>query len=527
MDTSRYKRVFLEEAYERLSGIEKGLLSLEERPDDPSVVDGLFRHYHSIKGMSSSMGYEHMKILAHAQEDLLERIRSKKEKVTPELLSLLLECLDVMKGLAEDIKEDRPIETDIKGYVERLRGFKSSTTVKKVSQAPVPQALRLPHVIKVESNVFDDLLTLVGDLFMAFSSLKTITDPFRSIELRDNIHNLGKTINAFYHSILSARMLPFEDLVQGLPRIVRDISRSRAKEVNLSIEGADITLDRTILSQMGNPLIHIIKNAVDHGIESPEERTKQGKPRTGQVMIRLYTREDRVVIEVEDDGRGIDCKRVIEKAISMGFPVQKVMAMSEKEALSLIFTPGLSLSKDVTYTSGRGVGMDAVKETIEGLGGSISVESTPGRGTKFVIDLPRTTSIIKVLLVHVCEEMFLVPVSRIEKVMELKREDIRNDTIRYRKRDVPVLSLAEALGMPGCGDRGDTIALIVEDGKRGHVAILVDDFGEEMNAYIKPPPPPINRLNSTSGIAIMGDGRPVFLLDIPEIVSKAYTTQEG
>jgi len=413
----------------------------------------------------------------------------------------------------------------------------ASAPEKAAAVAPEPAAepnvtsegseLKLSRVMKVDSAVFDGLLANLGDLFMALSSLKKISNEAHSIDLKDSVHMLGKSINTLHSNILGARMLPVEDLTAALPRVVRDLARKSGKEVELKTKGTEISLDRAILEGLGSPLVHIIRNAVDHGIEGPAERAANGKKRTGEITIRAFDRKDRAVIEVSDDGRGIDAEKIRGRAISHGMDEGKVRAMSDKQALMLVCLPGVSSADVVTDTSGRGVGMDVVKGAIEGLGGSLELESSPGKGTRITMELPRTTSIIKTLLISIRGEQFLLPLSRIERVIEVEGFQLYGSTYDMSGTEVPIVPLAPLMSMSEGPERAVYTLIIVDsgaetpEGDKDLIALKVDNFGAEMNAYVKPLLPPISRLWGISGIAVMGDGRPVFLLDLQQILTKA------
>lgn len=538
MDTSKYKALYLQETYEHLSGIEKGLLKLEKEPAEPSTLDNLFRHYHSIKGMSASMGYEPIQKFAHAQEDLLDRLRQKKLSYNPEITTVLLGCLDALKNLVMRVEEDIPLDVNLEPFIAKLKAvIEGVPAVAAAPSTPAPEApaeaeaapeLKLSHVMKVEGKVFDDLLTTVGDLFMVLSSFKSLSHETRSVAFKDGIYLLGKSINALHGNILSARMLPIQDLIESLPRLIRDMAGKSGKSVELKVSGADLSLDRAILEGLGAPMVHIIRNAVDHGIETVAERQASGKPPSGTIMINAASRKDRVIIEVSDDGKGIDVNKIKKKAVEKGLSPERVARMDDKEAMMLVCLPGLSGADTVTDTSGRGVGMDVVKAAIEILGGMLEIDSAPGKGTKITMELPRTTSIIKALTVHVRDEMFLLPISKIERVIEIGKEEAAGGVIEADCGEVSVFSLAKVFGIdePDTGRETSTI-IIVEDRKRMDpalgkcfIGLKVDDFGEEIDAYIKPLLPPISKLWGVSGITIMGDGRPVFLLDLPQIISK-------
>ncbi|MBI5970237.1 MAG: chemotaxis protein CheA [Deltaproteobacteria bacterium] len=567
MDTSKYKALYLQEAGEHVAGIEQGLLALEKNLADSATVDALFRHYHSIKGMSASMGYVPIQKLAHAQEDLLDNIRSKKLSPAPGITNTLFECLDAMKGLIRKVEEDSPLGDDVAPFAAKIKAVMeaassapeggASTLPPQAKEAAVAQPsapagiastadLKLSHVMKVEGRVFDELLSCVGDLVMALSSFKTLTQMSRSVEFKDGIHTLGKAIAALHGNILSARMLPISDLTEGLPRVIRDISQRSGKEVSLKIEGAELKLDRAILEGLGSPLVHIIRNAVDHGIESMAEREKAGKPREGTIIIKAYRRRERVIIEVSDDGKGINVEKIKKKAIAAGIAEGKVSSMTDKEAWMLVCLPGVTSADTVTDTSGRGVGMDVVKGVIDGLGGFLEIESAPGAGTRIILELPLTTAIIKTLLVAVKDEIFLLPLARIERVIEVSCDSISSGVYKYGDADVPVVPLGAALGMSEGPDRDKYTLIIVEtknmssraprlnhsgtslsgEGTEspeasGRTALRVDAFGDEIDAYVKPLLPPIAKLWGVSGITVMGDGRAVFLVDVGQITSNA------
>ncbi|MFQ5736701.1 MAG: chemotaxis protein CheA [Thermodesulfobacteriota bacterium] len=561
MDTSKYKALYLQEAGEHLSGIEEGLLALEKDPAESSVIDNLFRHYHSIKGMSASMGYDPIQKLAHRQEDLLDRVRRKKLALTADMLSTLFACLDGLKDLIGMVERDAPLDVDINPFLAKIKdaitggrdgsqrqacppSSAAPPSPPRTAAPPAPPApaaeraagedalLKLPHVMKVEGKVFDDLLTSVGDMFMVLSLFKGRSHESRDIDFKDGVHMLGKSINTLHSNILSARMLPVDDLIAGLPRVVRDIAMKSGKEVSLHTEGTDISLDRAILESLGSPLVHMIRNAVDHGIESPEQRQAAGKPRSATITIRAYDSKDRAVIEVTDDGRGIDTEKIRARAIAHGVPQKKVRAMTDREACMLVCLPGVSSSDSVTDISGRGVGMDVVKAAIESLGGSLRIRSALGKGTAMILELPKTTSIVKALLVAVCGEHFLLPLSRIERVIEVESYQLYGTTYSVDGTDVPVTPLGPLLGMKEGPERTAYTLIVVEAhseaaagaaGKRRLIALKADDFGAEMDAYIKPLLPPFTKLWGVSGIAIMGDGRPVFMLDLPQIISRATT----
>lgn len=543
MDTSKYKALYLQETSEHIAGIEKGLLDFENGAFNSETIDHLFRHYHSIKGMSASMGYEPIQKLAHAQEDLLDRIRQNRMSGGPAITAVLFPCLDALKTLIKQVEENHALDVDIEPLAATIKHLIENPAP---TQAPAPtpvsvapattpsavpsgQELQLSHVMKVEGKVFDGLLATVGDLVMALSTFKVVSHTSRSVEFKEGVYRFGKYINILHNNILAARMLPIEDLTEALPRLVRDMSVKSGKEITLCIEGAELRLDRATLEGLGGPLVHIIRNCVDHGIEPVDERLKLGKPRAGSITIKAYRKKDRVVIEVSDDGRGINVAKIREKAIKAGIAEEKVNAMSDKEALMLVCLPGVTSAETVTDTSGRGVGMDVVKGVVERLGGSLNIASTPGAGVQLSLIMPITTSIIKALTVNEGDELYIIALSRIERVVEVNQKDIADGWYSIADSRIPVLPLGKTLGMQDTIER-EFYSLIIVRGTGAsddsvsaddYAAIRVDKFGDEIDAYIRPLQPPISSLWGVSGISVMGDGRPVFLLDLTQITSKA------
>ncbi len=539
MDNEKYRKLFLQEAATHLEGIERRILALERRPEDKETIDNLFRHYHSLKGMSASMGYTPIKDLSHAQEERLSVVRKGEARVTAELVSTLFTSLDRLKELIARVEkgehlEDRKREAgEAAGqgpdegkphYEKRLQDSVGEAGGKRATRPPGPDSqtsLRLPGMIKVESSVFDELLSTAGELFMILGVFKNIAQKTRSIELKDSVYNLEKTIKKLHSHIYSTRMLPVEDLTGGLPRIVRDISAKTKKSVNFSQRGTEISVDRAILEDLASPLVHIIRNAVDHGIETPAERAALGKPETASLEIRAYQKRQRVVIEISDDGRGIDVEKVRDRLIAQGMIREEAAAMSREALLMAVCRPGLTTAEGVTEVSGRGVGMDVVKDVIEARGGVLHIDSERGRGTKITLELPRTTSIIRTLMVVSGGKELLAPISPIEKVVEIEDRAGGLKTLEYEGGEIPVVNLAREMGVPPGDGPGAVLVVEGQHKEAGPVGILVDDFGMEMEAYVKSLSPPLLKLWGVSGVTVMGDGRPVFILDIPQIASRA------
>ncbi|MFQ5585963.1 MAG: chemotaxis protein CheA, partial [Thermodesulfobacteriota bacterium] len=487
MDASKYKALFLQEAGEHISSIEEGLLSLESRKGDLQTIDDIFRGFHSIKGMSASMGYDALVKVSHAMEDLLSKYRKKKMLPAVNAVEILLEGLDCLKNMVRMVSDEKEIAFDVEEFIATVKerhaeaSGKGKGEIRQPEEEKRPQKLELPKTIKVDGSLFDGLLVVTGELLAIRSGLREYAHDCPDMELRENVHRLGKSLERLYTMILAARMVPVEDLTRNLPRMVRDLSREGHKEVELNKSGTEIKLDKLVLEKMGDPLIHLIRNAIDHGIESQDERRKREKPLKGRLSIGVRRAPNSVVMEIRDDGRGIDVAGVREKASKMGIPRDRIEKMSEKEIMLMTCLPGMSLAKEVTDISGRGVGMDIVKEGIESVGGSLEIDSEFGKGTTMRVYLPLSVSIIKVLTVHSGEEMFALPLAHIIHIVEMESallHTTEQPTVEYNDDAVPVRSLGNLLGM-GSRNGGGLKRVVLVDIKKSLFGLEVDGTGEE------------------------------------------------
>jgi two-component system chemotaxis sensor kinase CheA len=543
MDTSQYKALFIRETEEHLKGISQDLLHLENEPHDFARIENLFRHFHSIKGMAASMGYVIMSSLSHQLENVLDALRKKQMTVNPGIMETLFNGADTLQAFTKLIEEDRPLEIDISPLLSRVKAILTqeevrsqesevrSQKIKKseiqysnsefVTPSSIPK-LGLPTTMKVDSKIFDNFMSIVGELFTVRSRLKEVVTNSFPVEFQEASHQLGRTIEDLYYAVLTARIIPFEDLTQSLPRIVRDMCKKGEKDIELVIQGSDIKLDRAILEHMTDPLVHIIRNTVDHGIEVPEERKLLGKPTKGCITVAVARQRDNVIIEITDDGRGIDINKLKEKALQSGIAEDRLNTMSEKDILLLVCMPGLSLADKITETSGRGVGMDVVKRNIESIGGGLEISTQLSKGTKIILELPVTISVVKVLLVSLDEELFALPLSKILRVLDVMRTDIKNGKPRpylvYHDSEVPLVDLRSIFTMPPLTEK-DVLSVVIIDVKDKKSGIIVDDFEGEIDAYIKPLSQPMTRMTGVIGVTVLGDGRPVFLLDPAALIT--------
>lgn len=529
MDTVKYKKLFLQEVSERLKTINSGILNLAKAgalwAEQDSNIDDLFRCFHSVKGMAASMGYEPVKLLTHGLEGLLDALRKKTMSVNPAIIDTLLKGADMIAVCLKNLSEDRPLDMDLKPLFDEIAGHQNIVSSSNLQVAwdkekeTEPQvSLNLSNTIKVDVEIFDTAIADIGELLRIKSR---ISEAAKDTELTEDVRLLDKSIAGLYETIVSARTIPLEELTQNLPRIVYDISRDRGKEVELSMQGIDIRVDRAVLDAVAEPLVHIIRNAIDHGIEMPDERKRLGKPQKGQIKVEAVRERNGVIIEVIDDGRGIDPEKVKGKAAALGVSKEKIEGMSSDEILSLICLPGLSLAKEVTDVSGRGVGMDVVKKNIEAIGGTLTMKSEINKGARFILKLPRTTSIIKILKVSLNNRLFCLPISKVESIAEIQMSEIKNTdsgiSFLYRDTEVPIFDLRKVFNMP-FKELRDVLTIVVMNVRSKTVGFLVDEFKGVVDVYIKPLPKILQDMKGVSGFTIMGDGSPVFLIDAANIL---------
>ncbi|MBC7130175.1 chemotaxis protein CheA, partial [Candidatus Bathyarchaeota archaeon] len=372
----------------------------------------------------------------------------------------------------------------------------------------------------------DKLMNLVGELVINKIALLQAVSTNKQDYLKRVAGSIDRLVTELQDLVTRIRMVPVSQIFDRFPRLVRDLSLKKNKKVDLIMEGREIEVDRTVLDEIGEPLVHIIRNCIDHGIEPPEERVKCGKNPVGRIKLVARREGDHVFIEVEDDGSGIDPEKIKKTAVERGFlsPVE-ADKLSRDQLINLIFTPGFSTAKEVTDTSGRGVGMDVVKTKIESLGGTVTLKTERGKGTKIVLKLPLTVAIIKSLLVKVADQVFAIPSSQVSEVIRIKGDAIKTlgmmEVIEVRGRIIPLLRLSRLLNLNGV-DLPDPFEVIVTnaDSEGKCYGFIVDSVLRLQEILIKPLDSTLSSLKEFSGATILGDGQVVLVLDIPKLISK-------
>lgn len=660
MDVNEYLGLFLDESQEHIQSINTQLLKLEQS-GGADVVQEIFRSAHTLKGMSSTMGYERVANLTHEMESALDLVRAGKKESNQLLLDTMFIAMEQMEDMIADIenggqganvdvsetvaafqsfiggkevvvteaKESSTFDVDLytNSVIDQAKqtGFEAYQITVKLSDAVVLKAARaymvfdrlqelgevvrthpeteeieqeqfdlsfdvlflsqetaevIEHAIaqvseveRVEVNVFtgasesepevavtaeavvpepvvqtasdqeeketkdtkeqvasqaqaktirvnleriDRLMNLFEEFIIDRGRLERLADEVGQPELNETVEKIKRGTNELQSLVLTLRMMPIEQVFNRFPRMVRSVAKDIHKKVQLNISGAETELDRTVIDEIGDPLVHLIRNAIDHGIERPEVRVQAGKPEQGMLALRAYHGGNRVFIEIEDDGAGINVDKVRSKALERGvISDEEATMMTENELAMLIFAPGFSTADVVTDLSGRGVGLDVVKNKIESLGGVVSLETVAGQGTKFQVSLPLTLSIISAMLVQVGEESYAIPLSSILETTLLDEADIltahRERVFDFRGQLVPLVYLKEMFGIESVTKSQFPVVVVRKGNKL--VGVVVNDLIGQQEIVMKPLGTYLEGIPAISGATILGDGRVALIVD--------------
>lgn len=661
-DTSRYLTLFAGEAAEHLEGLGKDVVSFEKGATT-EVVDSMFRHAHSVKGMASSMAFEATARLAHQLEDLLDALRADVSRADAQVADVILQTVDALSSHVKaavanqplpdsaelgaklaalhgalskrvtpvpsappaepppaksspsspGLEAPAPFSSSSSGVVDTtappryslrlkinpasnqpgVRGFlaykrlgtlgnvfdlkpplddikagrvpqgiitleletdqsedavaRTMRTVGDVELESIAAAVKTPpappvapeadpnrvvgqepaRTIRVRTEVMDEFLDQAGELLLATARVRALSrrvpEALRP-PLDEAVDHLHLLVKGLHGRVMAARMTPIAVITDRLPRAARDIARRRDREVELVITGEDIELDRAIVDELADPVLHLLRNAIDHGIEPPEERRAANKPPKGKVTLAVTRQRERVVLALSDDGRGIDVARLEQLVVERGLMTAgQVRALTERERLMLVCLPGLSTATDVTDISGRGVGMDAVKRAVEQVGGTIEIETRPGRGTTFRLALPLTVAMVNLLLVSVGDEVYGLPIGKVSGVIETARERLpmsqNAPVLQFGQSVLPVHELSSLLEVPAGPPSPGHAPFVVVDGDDGRLALAVDRLLGQEEVVLKALSQPLDLVPGLAGVTILGNGRPVFILDVARLVT--------
>lgn len=544
---------FVAESQEGLERMELCLTELEKRPGDSELLAEIFRTVHTIKGTTSFLGFTRLQTLAHTGENLLGILRDGKIAVTSELISGLLGLLDGLRTIIHLIEStgtegERSTDDDIE-LITRLEDLKAGgtwpsgreyvTSLTRILEPTAPPADRgtalsmQQRTLRVDIEVLNRMMNLVGELVLTRNQIVQSSPGAESFP--DLARRLNKVTSDLRESVRQARMQPVGHLFGKFPRMVRDLARTCGKQVSIVFEGEDTRLDKSLLEAVRDPLTHAVRNSVDHGIETPEERVRAGKPAEGLVRLRAFHQSGSVVIEVIDDGAGISTERVLTKAMERGvIAPDRAASMTQREILQLILLAGFSTAKEVTSVSGRGVGLDVARVNMEKVGGGVDVESHAGVGTTVRLRLPLTLAIIPALVVRSGGQNFALPQSSLTELVYLAARDSGSaiermgtaELYRLRENLLPLVWLDQVLVLEHTGNltsRGHYIAVLEADGRR--FGLVVDDIKAPEEIVVKPLSPVLREIGVFSGATVLANGMLALILDAGAIGARARVRQ--
>jgi two-component system chemotaxis sensor kinase CheA len=536
IDREALVEAFVVESAEVLAAMEQQLLALEARPDDEETLHSLFRAAHTLKGSSSLVAFDAVRDLSHHLEGLLERLRAKTLRAEAGLVTTLLRGVDLLRSTIAASAAANPADVPaLEAYDEELRRAERAAGGDAEPAAPGPApsaatssavtaaAVTTARTLRVDVNKLDRMLNLSGEIAISRGRLTDMLERRTTLTV-DDILEAHREADRLYLDlqdlVMKARMVPLGPSFQQHHRTVRDLAAAERKLVRLTLEGEDVEVDTAVVEHIRDPLTHMIRNAVDHGIEPPEERVAHGKGACGALSLRAFHEAGRVVIQVADDGGGLDRERILRRAIEKGLLAEGAQPADE-EIFGLIFEPGFSTSEQVTDVSGRGVGMDVVRRNVEALRGSVTVASEPGRGTTITLRFPLTLAIIQGFRVSVCGVVYILPLDTVEECMELPKsaERGRCGVLEVRGKPLPFLRLREQFGLAGTIPERENVVVVQYAG--ASVGLAVDALLGESQTVIKPLGRMFQGIRGVSGSAILGDGRVALIVDVPGLLRDA------
>lgn len=558
IDLEEFHAAFFEEVSEHLTGLEDGLLQLESRPEDAELIHGIFRAAHSIKGTGGALGFTEVAGFTHHVETVLDQMRQRQLTTTSERIELLLQATDALSCLIDSAKDGSAVPENLDEIVESLRrqidpnaGPAATPVVVDESDdglimfddepiAAIPTAAPAggeggrnkasSHAdsIRVSVAKVEELINLVGELVIANSMVQQAyaSDEGDSQTLQEAIAAMDLTTQQLQEQVMAVRMMPIANVFRRFPRIVRDLASTLGKNVILETSGEETELDKQVIEEVSDPLTHLIRNAVDHGLETPAQRLAAGKSAEGRIHLRAFHEGGNVVIEIDDDGAGINVQRVRQKAIDRGL-IAADAVMTDEETNQLIMLPGFSTAEKITDVSGRGVGMDVVKRNVEALNGSISIRSTQGKGSCFRIRLPLTMAILDGLAMRLGNDVYVLPLLSVVESLRPEPKQIvhiaeRGELVLVRGEPLPLIYTHRLFNVTGNQtDPCDGLVVIVEHQGRKY-GIVVDELIGQLQVVMKSLEANYERVDGVSGATILGDGRIAMIVDIAGLVRLAF-----
>jgi two-component system chemotaxis sensor kinase CheA len=529
---------FVAESREGLDRSEQALLELERGAEAAPRIAEVFRAIHSVKGSAGFLDLPRIEAISHRAESWLARARDGRAVLSSDGIEALLEAIDVLRALLAGIDasgHEPEIAVDaLLARMDTLRGEGAGIAADVVIEHVEPGANE--GRIRVDVALLDRVMNLVGELVLARNQIVQVAGRQHGTSMLALAQRLGAVTTELQAAVMKTRMQPIGNVLGRFPRMARELARATGKKVRLELEGRDTELDKTIVEAIQDPLTHLVRNAIDHGIEPPEERVSRGKPAEGTLSVRAFHEGGMVVIEVADDGAGIDVDAVRARAIERQvLAPDRIARLSDREALSLVFIAGVSTADRVTPISGRGVGMDVVRTNVERLGGTVDLQSTRGVGTTTRIKIPLTLAIIPALVVRCGAERFAIPQASLLEVVRVEAERVADEieavhgapVFRLREKLLPLGFLDRELGLDRAEDGARSLAILVLRADDKTFGLVVDDIADTEEIVVKPLWKRLKALACYAGATVMGDGRVVLILDVLGLAQRVGVVVDG
>jgi two-component system chemotaxis sensor kinase CheA len=538
---------YIEDAGEILDELETQLMQLEQmvgQEPDPGLINSILGLLHTFKGNSGMMGFSSLQKYAHKLEDLFKAIQTETIELDADLAEFFMQNASILRNAVLGISLKKPTDPSLNKDIENLENFieesadESTTspelTMTRASKSVNPFAKKT-NVLKVDFERLDHLLNLMGELVIYRTRMGRINTQLEEqfgekgvvLELSDTSEQIGKVTTELHEAIMKVRMLPIKQVFMRFPRFVRDLAHEKGKQITVQFEGEETELDKTVIDEIGEPIMHLIRNSIDHGIEPPSERKALKKPEQGTILIRAYQESSHIIITVEDDGKGIDKEILKEKASQAG--ILRKEEAEGRDLMDLIFISGMSTAKKVTEISGRGVGMDVVKKSLAKINGTIEVDSELNVGTRFTIKLPLTLAIVAALMVDVSGEQYAIPLASVVESIKVKSEEIHEvnnrEVVNIRDQILPLARLSDLFGLP-THEVLETNYVVIVQSAAGKIGIVVDTLLGQQEIVIKALDDYIGESVGIVGATILGDGKVVLIVDVLELTERVRHHEE-
>lgn len=584
-DTSQFREDFIEETTEILDSLDKELIKLENEPDNTELLNSIFRAVHTLKGSSAFLNFLTIKELAHKIESVFDKLRNKNLMLNSSIMDIILEGYDYFKLMLNKVIEEGTDKIDITLILEKLENINikedkkvesnkinttKKTNIKKKNDEVIKndfekeelkkdseevleekyqeesnknnnieddfgddnkfgndfsKQVKGTHSIRVDTRRVDVLMNLVSELVTGRNRLIQVGKQFKSEDLDDSLFFIEKVVTEVQSAVMKIRMVPLEKVFSRFPRVVRDLEKKLNKKILFEIQGQETELDRVVSDEIYDPLLHMIRNAVDHGIEMPEVRLKNKKNEHGKIVLSAKQEDNFVYIEITDDGKGIDYKIIRDKAIKNGIITREQSeVMSEYDIINLIFNAGFSTAEQVSEVSGRGVGMDVVKSSIEKLGGIVDITTEIGKGSTFRIRLPLTLAIMQVLIIGIGNKKYAIPLNSVLETIRIEKQEIQTisgeEVIFLRGKTLPIVYLSSVFNIEEYEKNDTKLNIVVLGLGNSKVGLVIDEMYGKQEIVIKPLGKYLGKVKGITGTTILGDGTIIMILDSGLIVKE-------